>query len=1205
MARIEYGQTWWGKEWLNALTAVDWDNRLPRGKTYANNGSVKSCEIGTNQITAKVQGSSMYRISIKIPPFTNEQKQKLLDKIAADSAVVSKLLNRSLDPRVLQIADSLGVQVFPRNWKDFEMRCSCPDFAVPCKHLAAVVYLVSREIDKNPFVVFALHELDLLAELGKRGVSIEKQAKIQIQKVIDLLAAETGKTETPFEFDAENYAAKYAALDFTVIEDLQNRLPQLLPAKPLFYERGDFKELYVKALKNTAKEVSKHFISLEERAEQKRSHESGAEKPEKNGNRHIPAVIPPSLKLQDTIRITLDKNLEIVSLRAGNCQNLEELIRALDEIEEKNLFDYHESIIALRAVYLFALNLLKQAAVLPQLVETEEKTFLIRWLPATINESVKITFSAVNALVPPEIVFLQTPIERKKTVEAALTGERQTEILCSLFLTHFVRRWSGILSGWNYAHRIEKAGEMFFDAKPHRFMRPEEISTPETVQLWLNRFSVAHKNFVPVLRVKDFEETESPYFGVDVLVENKQKPLAAPLELGKFLSAKQFQSVKFEVLKDLLLLAEYFTELNEVVRDGGKQTLFFDSDRFAALFFEILPIMKLFGINLILPKSLKHLVRPQISMKMKKKAGETGTAFLRLDDLLSFDWRVALGDETLSSAEFEKLVKGLSGIVKLKDKYVFLNPEELDKLRENLQKGEKIGSNELLQAVLTEEYRGAHVSLTDDLRQTIRDLTEAPEIRLPDNLQADLRPYQKRGFEWLYKNTTLGFGSLIADDMGLGKTLQVIAALLKFKEEKRLETEKALVIVPTSLLSNWRKEIEKFAPTLSACIYHGTSRNFQPDKYDVTLTSYGIVRSETEKFKKAKWFAVIVDEAQNIKNTQTVQTKAVKALKASTFIAMTGTPVENRLSEYWSIMDFANRGYLGSLKKFHENFAKPIQIERDHDALDKFKKVTAPFLLRRLKSDKSIISDLPDKIENDQLCALTKEQAAVYENTVTAALQTIEGTGESFERQGLVLQMILALKQICNHPAQYLKKGSDSPELSGKAVLMLSLLENILEAGEKTLIFTQYREMGDLLVKFIGQKFGVETLFLHGGTSRKGRDEMVESFQTERANKVFVLSLKAGGTGLNLTAASNVIHYDLWWNPAVEAQATDRAFRIGQQRNVMVYRLITGGTFEERINDMIRSKRELANLAVGTGENWIGNLSNKDLRNIFELQNDQ
>lgn len=1197
MARIEYGQTWWGKQWLNALTAVDWDNRLPRGKTYANNGSVRHFEMGKNQISAKVQGSSMYRVSIRIPTFSAEQKQNLLDRVAADPVIISALLNRSLDPQILKIAESCGIQVFPHRWDDFSMNCSCPDWAVPCKHLAAVVYIVSREIDKNPFIVFDLHGLDLLAELEKRGIKVEKQAKISIPKTAGILTAESKTVENDFALDHE----KYAALDFTEIENLLEQLPRLLPAKPLFYERGDFREVYIKALKSAAKEVSKYFSRLNETADTK---EVPANKLRNIQRGSFPAIIPAVIKAQDVIKITLDKNLEISSLKAGNCQKLEELVEVLGKIEEKDLFNYHDSVIALRTIFFFALNLIKHGAILPQLIETVEKTYLIRWVPATINESVSNVFKQVHLLIPPEILFFQQQSDKKKISEIPVVGENQTLALCSLFLTHFIKNWNGILSDWKYVAKIEKAGEMFLDGKSWRFNHPEDLSTPETVQLWLNRFSLPHKDFVPALRVKDFEETGNAFFGVEALVENKQKPLEAPVKLEKFLSARQFQAVKFDVLKDLLMLAEYFPELGELARGDGKRILYFDSDRFAALFFEILPVMRLFGINLILPKSLKHLVRPQVSLKMKKKEVETGAAFLRLDDLLAFDWQIALGDENLSPAEFAKLVKNLSGIVNLKGKYVYLNAEELDKLQENLLKEEKISTNELLHAALTEEYRGATVSLDENLRKTIKDLTEIPNIPLPEDLHATLRPYQQRGFEWLYKNTLLGFGSLIADDMGLGKTLQVIAALLKFKQENRLEKEKALVIVPTSLLTNWRKEIEKFAPTLSVGIYHGAMRDFQPENYDVTLTSYGIIRSDAEKFKKAKWFSVVVDEAQNIKNTATAQTKAVKSLKAKTFIAMSGTPVENRLSEYWSIMDFANRGYLGSLKKFYENFAKPIQNEKDHQALEKFKKATAPFLLRRLKSDKSIISDLPDKIENDQLCALTKEQAAIYENTVKAALKTIEGTEENFARQGLVLQMILALKQICNHPAQYLKKGSDSPELSGKAVLMMSLLENILAAGEKTLIFTQYREMGDLLVKFIEEKFGTETLFLHGGISRKRRDEMVETFQNERANKVFILSLKAGGTGLNLTAASNVIHYDLWWNPAVEAQATDRAYRIGQQKNVMVYRLITGGTFEERINDMIRSKRELAELTVGTGENWIGNLPNKDLRDIFELQHD-
>jgi len=1188
MARVEYGQTWWGKQWLNALAAVDRSNRLPRGRSYANNGSVKSFEVAANRISATVRGTRTYRVSIGIPAFSDEQTAEIMDRIADDPALISSLLNRNLDPRILSMAESIGIQVFPRRWNDFAMYCSCPDAAVPCKHLAAVVYVISREIDRSPFVVFEIHGLDLLAELGRRGIRIEEQVRISIPKTAELLTTKATDANESSAPDQE----KYAALDFSDIEDLVEQLPRLLPARPLFYLRGDFREIYVKALKSAAKNVSKYFSHLNgSPAADDRFPDDRTDTPKDDHP-------TPSIAAHDSVTITVDGNLEIASINAGSCRKLDELSEALIRIEEKELFDYRDPVIALRTIYFLALNLVKHGAVVPQLVQTDEETYRVRWIPATINRSAEGAFRQVHALVPRGILFFRQE-GRGKTRELPVVGESQTLALCSLFLTEIMKNWSGISNA-----DVERSGEMFFKGKPWRALRREDQLTPETIQLWLNRFSLPHKDFAPALRVKDFEETGKALFGIEALVENKQKPFDAPIALCKFLSAREFQTIRFGVLKDLMMLAEYFPELGELVRDTRAQTLYFDSDRFAALFYEVLPIMRLFGIDLILPKSLKHLVRPQVSIKLKRSNAGTDRSFIRLDNLLDFDWRIAVGDESLDPEEFSRLVGELSGIVKLKGQYIYLNAEDLEKLRESLGKTHQIPKTELLQAALTEEYRGAFASLDAGLRESINELTEIPDVPLPADLKAELRPYQRRGFEWLYKNTQLGFGSLIADDMGLGKTLQVIAALLKFKQENRLAEERALVVVPTSLLTNWRKEIEKFAPTLTVGTYHGASRELQLEDNDVVLTTYGVVRSDAERFKKVKWFAVIVDEAQNIKNAETAQTKAIKSLKAGTFIAMSGTPVENRLSEYWSIMDFANRGYLGSLRKFNEVFAKPIQNERDRDSLERFKRATAPFLLRRLKSDKSVISDLPDKVESDQLCSLTKEQAAIYENTVKMALRTIEGTEENFARQGLVLQMILGLKQICNHPFQYLKKGPDSPEVSGKSVLMLSLLENIIDAGEKALIFTQYREMGDLLVKFIERRFGAETLFLHGGTSRKRRDEMVETFQNERANKIFVLSLKAGGTGLNLTAASNVIHYDLWWNPAVEAQATDRAYRIGQSRNVMVYRLITGNTFEERINEMIRSKRELAEMTVGTGETWIGNLPNKELRDIFELRND-
>ena len=451
----------------------------------------------------------------------------------------------------------------------------------------------------------------------------------------------------------------------------------------------------------------------------------------------------------------------------------------------------------------------------------------------------------------------------------------------------------------------------------------------------------------------------------------------------------------------------------------------------------------------------------------------------------------------------------------------------------------------------------------------------------------------------------IGFGSIIADDMGLGKTLQVITLLQRMKDEGMLKEKRVLIVVPTGLITNWQAELQRFAPQLIVFTYHGPQRSLKGFDSDILLTTYGVLRSDITKLKKLPWRVAVIDEAQNIKNADTAQSKAVRSIPADTHIAMSGTPVENRLSEFWSIMDFCNSGYLGTANSFKADYANPIQRQGDEHMAERFRRITAPFLMRRLKTDKSIISDLPDKIEQNELALLTESQAALYHETLQNAMQAIEEVETTdqqslFTRQGLVLQMILALKQICNHPALFLKNGNFDPELSGKTEMLLSLLESIVESGQKVLVFTQFREMGDMLSQMIEQRLGERPLFLHGGCNIKQRQEMVERFQNNpRTDRIFLLSLKAAGTGLNLTAASHVIHYDLWWNPAVEAQATDRAYRIGQHQNVLVHRFITQNTFEERIDKMIQDKRHLADMTVATGESWIGKLSNKELRELF------
>jgi len=768
-----------------------------------------------------------------------------------------------------------------------------------------------------------------------------------------------------------------------------------------------------------------------------------------------------------------------------------------------------------------------------------------------------------------------------------------------------------LLSMWTDVIVHELAGnknvdvftDLFFSNYSYAFNAPGQQALPGGIQSWLQRYYLTQGNYKPVILV---EELRDDKFQIIINVQQSNKPLEKPVALRDVLTLKKYEQPRFEILQSLAQLSSFVPGLDNYINTKGDALLTMNNATFTPFLMQAIPAIQLLDINILLPKSLQHILKPKASIRIKQKSKD-GKSFMRLDSLLAFDWQVAIGDTVLDEDAFKKLLKNSDGLIKYKTKYIYVSQNDLEKLHKHFASTKELSAFEMLRAALSDDYYGAAIALTDEVKQLIKDLTNQKNISLPQGINASLRPYQQRGFSWMYRNTQIGFGSVIADDMGLGKTLQVITTLLKYKEDGALTKQKALVIAPTGLLTNWQAEIEKFAPSLKFHIYHGTNRSLdKKQEYDVLLTSYGIARSDADKLKKMKWYAVITDEAQNIKNHETAQSKAIKSIPSNTFIAMSGTPVENRLSELWSIMDFSNRGFLGSLPDFKENFATPIQNQNDIATAEKLKTITAPFLMRRLKSDKTIISDLPDKIEIDSYGYLAKEQASLYEKTLHKAMEAIEAIESTdqkalFARQGLVLQMILALKQICNHPTQFLKNNVMDASLSGKMELLFDKLESIIESNEKVLIFTQFTEMGKLLQHFITERFGETPLFYHGGNTLKQRKEMVDAFQTNRTDKIFILSLKAAGTGLNLTAANHVIHYDLWWNPAVEAQATDRAYRIGQKSNVMVHRFITKGTFEERINEMIQSKKALANLTVATGENWIGNMSNKELKEIFEL----
>lgn len=653
-------------------------------------------------------------------------------------------------------------------------------------------------------------------------------------------------------------------------------------------------------------------------------------------------------------------------------------------------------------------------------------------------------------------------------------------------------------------------------------------------------------------------------------------------------------------------LSNHCAELTDLLRKGSETTLV-TMQELTPLLFKAIPQLRLLGVKVILPKSLRKLLAPQATMQIDLAENwDVSQGFMGLMDLLDFDWKVAVGGEAISREELKELSAMAGRVVRFHDSFMFVDEKELTRIRNRIE-AQKQGLTKMaiLRAALTGDMDSSPVQLTEAVRTALQRLLKETDTPIPATVKATLRPYQERGYRWMMRNVRIGIGSILADDMGLGKTLQVITLLEGLRTRRELKGKPALIVVPTSLITNWQRETARFAPKLKLHVYYGPGRALPGEKETVhaVLTTYGTLRSSVNTLAERAWRLLILDEAQAVKNYRTSTFKSVRTVKADGVVAMSGTPVENRLMEYWSIMEATNPGLLGSATGFKNTFAQPIEIEHDEETAEQFKRVTAPFILRRLKTDKAIAPELPQKISTDEYCTLTKEQALLYDKVVKKSLEQINDGMSPMERRAMVLTLMMKLKQICNAPAQYAKDGSyASAEYSGKMQRLFGILEDLEAAGRKVLIFTQFREMGKLLQKWIGEKTGSTPKFIHGGVAQKERQAIVDSFQTNRSDKVLILSLKAAGTGLNLTAATAIIHYDLWWNPAVENQATDRAYRIGQKSSVNVYRFISAETFEEKINTMIESKKALAEMTVETGENWIGDLSKNELQEIFTLQ---
>ncbi|MDB9372609.1 DEAD/DEAH box helicase [Nodularia sphaerocarpa] len=625
------------------------------------------------------------------------------------------------------------------------------------------------------------------------------------------------------------------------------------------------------------------------------------------------------------------------------------------------------------------------------------------------------------------------------------------------------------------------------------------------------------------------------------------------------------------------------------------------------------------GLGVILPPSLTNREgwANRLGLKISAETQKKKQGRLGLQSLLNFQWQLAIGGQTISKTEFNKLVALNSPLVEINGEWVELRPQDIktaqtffasrkDEMTLSLEDALRLSSGDT-QAI--EKLPVVSFEASGTLQELIGALTNNQTIAplpTPANFKGQLRPYQERGAAWLAFLERWGLGACLADDMGLGKTIQLIAFLLHLKEQDALENP-MLLVCPTSILGNWEREIKKFAPTLKVLQHHGDKRLKGKAfveavrKHDVVITSYSLLHRDIKSLQSVDWQMIVLDEAQNVKNPEAKQSQAVRQLKTTFRIALTGTPVENKLQELWSILDFLNPGYLGNRQFFQRRFAMPIEKYGDTASLNQLRGLVQPFILRRLKTDRDIIQDLPEKQEMTVFCGLAAEQAALYQQVVEASLAEIE-SAEGLQRRGMILGLLVKLKQICNHPAQYLKLATLEQHNSAKLQRLDEMLNVALESGDRALIFTQFAEWGKLLKAHLQQTLGQEILFLYGGSTKKQREEMIDRFQQDpQGPPIMILSLKAGGVGLNLTRANHVFHFDRWWNPAVENQATDRVFRIGQTRNVQVHKFVCTGTLEEKIHDMIESKKQLAEQVVNTGEEWLTEMDTNQLRDLLIL----
>ena len=1245
--------TWWSRKWLDTLLESADEQAVKQGLKFVERGQVTSIDIIDNRVISVVKGPNggVHNNYIVFPKFKDEKADVFMNLLMQQPAEMLALKNGAMNPPLELLLAKSGLALFD-SIADVKMGCDCRD-PVPCKYIVATFVKIAEQADSSPNLLFKLHGLDLEAYREHHTLEANLEAP-QEQKIVRALGGKSKifeqAVDNRLDFAEDSSDSLFAnsqasvtrtprqilpQFDFDSWKDYSRILPAMLPNYPKFCPAGNFRKSFTDELEGCRK-----FFANYENFDQFLEHYRV-----NNSKTFIAESEALRIYHKNGWRWYFDHLNEGGNLIETGL-SVPQVMGAVSWLGGRNLAWHHYTACYLFLLLKVAFHLVRTGAIYPQVFWTHKDVAQVRWLPAEMLPDILGIVADLEAAAPQKFAFTAREEEFVEMAEPA-------EQVLSLFISQLLR----------FAHTYKPAlktnhGNLlsfFFTCVSGR-LAGNMLSVPAGIQKWFSVYSSL--DFRTQLLFKCYESGEQVALEVFVIDTDKLTPLSTLFE--------ENDARLLSILNILNGIADSFKPMGTYIENRAASPIMMQGAVLLQFLQDCLKKLEIFGIKTEIPKNLMNVGKPKPKIRLQ---GSMSFGAFTANDLLDFDWEVAIGDENVSAEEFLELAENADGLLKYKSQYVEVSAEDLQRIREQIEgraKGDKgakgpdaegaadsenagkdgagsaagdegadsenaddapvITQAKLVQACFTGECDGIPVDMAGEFKQQFDSWRSETEVALPEHLNATMRPYQVRGYSWMYKNLEIGFGCILADDMGLGKTLQVIAFLLKMHEEGKLAEKKALVVMPAGLLCNWQVEIKKFAPDLTFFAYHGGSRNLEKFNADVLLTTYATFRKDFDELNERPWQAIVIDEAQNIKTADSEQSRLLRRMRAPMKIAMSGTPVENRLMEFWTIMDFANRGFFPSAAEFREKFETPIQKMGNEKVAETFRKITAPFMLRRLKTDKSIISDLPDKIIQDEYAELTKPQAALYQKTLEHFMQELEmeqalsekanDAHALFKRKGIILQMILALKQICNHPATFLKGAAAAsqekvaepaeatPALSsGKMQMLLDLLTSIQEQGEKTLIFTQFAEMGFLLEKTITEELGLRTHFYHGGCTQTQRTTMIEDFQKNPECKVLILSLKAGGTGLNLTAASQVIHYDLWWNPAIEAQATDRAFRIGQTRNVQVHRFITKGTFEEKINALLETKKSIANMTVSAGETWLADMDDKQLGEVFGLDN--